>query len=218
MIAGLPLFLVLTCPWFIVVSMRNPGFASFFFVHEHFTRFLTTVHQRVEPWWYFLPLLLLGVLPWIAPASRAVAGAWREAPAPDSGFKPRRFLAVFAGVTLLFFSASGSKLAPYILPMFPVLAALAGAQAAEPVRLAAVAARVGKHRVTYEPNLSGVPDPSGLQLRVDGTLTTLTEGPAGKPLLAPNDLIVDAKGGIYFTDPGPRPVVPGRPTYGHLEQ
>ncbi|MBV9969051.1 MAG: SMP-30/gluconolactonase/LRE family protein [Xanthobacteraceae bacterium] len=46
----------------------------------------------------------------------------------------------------------------------------------------------------------------------DGSMTTLTEGPAGKPLLAPNDLIVDAKGGIYFTDPGPRPVVPGRPT------
>jgi gluconolactonase len=47
----------------------------------------------------------------------------------------------------------------------------------------------------------------------DGTLTTLTEGPPGIPLLAPNDLIVDARGGIYFTDPGPRPVVPGRPTY-----
>ncbi|HXY96671.1 MAG TPA: glycosyltransferase family 39 protein, partial [Steroidobacteraceae bacterium] len=65
LLSGLPLFLVLTCPWFIAVSARNPGFASFFFVHEHFTRFLTTVHQRVEPWWYFLPLLLLGVLPWI---------------------------------------------------------------------------------------------------------------------------------------------------------
>jgi gluconolactonase len=47
----------------------------------------------------------------------------------------------------------------------------------------------------------------------DGTIATLTEGPEGKPLLAPNDLIADAKGGIYFTDPGPRPVVPGRPTY-----
>jgi len=47
----------------------------------------------------------------------------------------------------------------------------------------------------------------------DGTITVLTEGPPGVPLLAPNDLIVDDKGGIYFTDPGPRPVVPGRPTY-----
>jgi gluconolactonase len=47
----------------------------------------------------------------------------------------------------------------------------------------------------------------------DGSIAVLTEGPLGAPLLAPNDLIVDAKGGIYFTDPGPRPVVPGRPTY-----
>lgn len=141
--AGLPLFVALAAPWFIAVSLRNPGFASFFFVHEHFTRFLTTVHQRVEPWWYFLPLLLLGVLPWVVPLARAIAPAWREAPASDTGFKPRRFLAVYAAVTLLFFSASGSKLAPYILPMFPVLAGLAGAHAAEPGRLAAHAARIG---------------------------------------------------------------------------
>ena len=47
----------------------------------------------------------------------------------------------------------------------------------------------------------------------DGTVTTVTEGSEGKPFLAPNDLILDAKGGIYFTDPGPRPVVQGRPTY-----
>ena len=140
---GLPLFLALTGPWFIVVSLRNPGFAGFFFVHEHFTRFLTTVHQRVEPWWYFLPLLLLGVLPWIAPLPRAVASAWNETAAPATGFRPRRFLAVFAVVTLVFFSASGSKLAPYILPMFPVLAALVGAHGAAPGRLAAPAARIG---------------------------------------------------------------------------
>jgi len=140
---GAPLFLALTTPWFIVVSLRNPGFATFFFVHEHFARFLTTVHQRVEPWWYFLPLLLLGVLPWIAPLARAIPPAWREAPAPAGAFKPRRFLLIYAAVTLVFFSASGSKLAPYILPMFPVLAAIAGAQATDPGRLATVAARVG---------------------------------------------------------------------------
>ena len=46
----------------------------------------------------------------------------------------------------------------------------------------------------------------------DGALMVLTDNVEGKPLLAPNDLILDSKGGIYFTDPGPRPVVPGRPT------
>jgi 4-amino-4-deoxy-L-arabinose transferase-like glycosyltransferase len=142
-VAGLPLFLVLAAPWFIAVSRRNPGFASFFFVHEHFARFLTTVHQRVEPWWFFLPLLLLGVLPWMAPLARAIAPAWGEAPAPASGFRPRRFLLIYAAVTLVFFSASGSKLAPYILPMFTVLAALTGAAAGDHERLATQAARLG---------------------------------------------------------------------------
>src|SRR5260370_29070815 len=49
--------------------------------------------------------------------------------------------------------------------------------------------------------------------RRGGAMTTLTESFEGKPFLAPNDLFVDSKGGIYFTDPGPRPVVPGRPTF-----
>ena len=47
----------------------------------------------------------------------------------------------------------------------------------------------------------------------DGSIASLTDNYRGMPLLAPNDLILDAKGGIYFTDPGPRPIVPGRPTY-----
>mgnify|MGYP003694476975 CR=1 FL=1 len=47
----------------------------------------------------------------------------------------------------------------------------------------------------------------------DGTITTVTDSFEGKPFLSPNDLLVDARGGLYITDPGPRPVVPGRPTY-----
>src|SRR4030095_15408005 len=47
----------------------------------------------------------------------------------------------------------------------------------------------------------------------DGKATELTTGDGEKPLMAPNDLIVDAKGGIYFTDPGPRPLVAGRKAY-----
>jgi 4-amino-4-deoxy-L-arabinose transferase-like glycosyltransferase len=136
--AGLPLFLVLAAPWFVVVSVRNPHFAQFFFVHEHFTRFLTTVHRRVEPWWYFLPLLLAGTLPWILPLARAAWPAWSEAGiappavagAATAAFKPCKFLLIYALFTLVFFSFSDSKLAPYILPIFPVLAAVTGAQAA----------------------------------------------------------------------------------------
>ena len=46
----------------------------------------------------------------------------------------------------------------------------------------------------------------------DGTITTVAEGTNRGPFLSPNDLILDARGGLYITDPGPRPVVPGRPT------
>jgi 4-amino-4-deoxy-L-arabinose transferase-like glycosyltransferase len=159
--AGLALFTALAAPWFVVVSLRNPSFPGFFFVHEHFTRFLTTVHQRVEPWWYFLPLLLLGVLPWIAPLERACRRAWSGAAAPDAApvagaagsglpqFKPLKFLLIFAAVTLVFFSASGSKLAPYILPMLPVLAAVTGARSGAGGEFARYAARIGAGLVVF---------------------------------------------------------------------
>jgi 4-amino-4-deoxy-L-arabinose transferase-like glycosyltransferase len=58
-------------------------------------------------------------------------------------FKPLKFLLIFAAVTLLFFSASGSKLAPYILPMLPVLAAVTGASSSAGGEFARHAARIG---------------------------------------------------------------------------
>jgi 4-amino-4-deoxy-L-arabinose transferase-like glycosyltransferase len=155
--AGLPLFLVLAAPWFVIVSVRNPRFAQFFFVHEHFARFLTTVHQRVEPWWYFLPLLIAGTLPWILPLARALRPAWSEpgiAPRAATGaaarpFKPCKFLLIYAAFTLVFFSLSDSKLAPYILPMLPVLAALTGAQAGADARFIQRAAWIGAALVAF---------------------------------------------------------------------
>jgi 4-amino-4-deoxy-L-arabinose transferase-like glycosyltransferase len=148
---GLAVFLAIAAPWFIVVSERNPAFPQFFFVHEHFARFLTSVHQRVEPWWFFLPLLLGGVLPWVIPLVRAVRVGWNErgvsvSAAAGSGgaghFRPLRFLLLYAAVTLVFFSSSGSKLAPYILPMLPVLAALVGACGGTAIRLAREGTRI----------------------------------------------------------------------------
>jgi 4-amino-4-deoxy-L-arabinose transferase-like glycosyltransferase len=127
---GLPLFLLVAVPWFVAVSARNPSFPEFFFVHEHFARFLTTVHKRAEPWWYFLGLLIIGALPWLWTLPGAVRRAWLESPR-DNHFKPLKFLLIFCGVTLVFFSVSESKLAPYILPMMPPLAAIVGASVAE---------------------------------------------------------------------------------------
>ena len=68
------LFLFVTAPWFVAVSARNPAFLEFFFVHEHFARFLTKVHKREEPWWFFLSLLAIGALPWLLTMPAAVRG------------------------------------------------------------------------------------------------------------------------------------------------
>ena len=122
-VSGGLLFLAVAAPWFVAVSAANPEFARFFFIHEHFERFLTKTHGRVEPAWYFLPVLAIGFLPWTTLALQAVPGSWRRS---GEGFQPRRFLLLWCLVVLGFFSASGSKLPSYILPLFPALALLVG--------------------------------------------------------------------------------------------
>ena len=117
---GLPLFLLITAPWFWAVDARHPDFLTYFFIHEHFARFLTTVHERVEPWWYFLPLVILALAPWIARLSPSLRATWQG---PMAG----RFLMVWSGVVLVFFSVSQSKLPPYIMPMMAPLAVLLAA-------------------------------------------------------------------------------------------
>lgn len=121
---GIPLFLLLAAPWFILVSLANPEFFHFFFIHEHFERFLTKDHGRYQPPWYFFAILIVGTLPWTLIMLQGWLTAWTR---ERSGqFQPQRLLFVWATVVLLFFSASSSKLASYILPMAPALAMLTG--------------------------------------------------------------------------------------------
>ena len=121
-LSGLALFLLISAPWFIAVSIANPEFFHFFFIHEHFERFLTKVHGRYHPWYSFVPILLLGILPWITLMFDALARAWQADTAQR--FRPQRFLLIWSVFIFLFFSASSSKLPSYILPIFPALALL----------------------------------------------------------------------------------------------
>ncbi|WP_166642096.1 ArnT family glycosyltransferase [Paludibacterium purpuratum] len=124
LVSGLIVLLLLTAPWFIQVSLKNPGFAHFFFIHEHVERFLTTEHRRSGPFWYFVPYLLVGFMPWVTLLPPILSqGLRREG---RGQMQPDRLLLVWAVFVFLFFSKSGSKLPSYILPMFPALALLAG--------------------------------------------------------------------------------------------
>ncbi len=126
---GLAIFAAIVVPWFVLVSIQNPEFLQFFFIHEHFERFTSTAHRRVQPAWYFLPVLFVGFLPWMMALVPAVVKAWR-APASIVGqnraFSPLKLMLIYCGFILIFFSASGSKLPAYILPIFPPLALVIG--------------------------------------------------------------------------------------------
>lgn len=120
--SGLVLFLLIAAPWFIAVSLREPTFPDFFFVREHFQRFAQAGHNRTGAWWYFLPILALGMLPWLGLLITALRPGAR--PRGKTGIDSRRFLLVWCFSIFLFFSLSQSKLPFYILPILPPLALL----------------------------------------------------------------------------------------------
>lgn len=122
--AGLVLFTALAAPWFVLAARAQPEFLQFFFIREHFQRFLTPIEERSEPWWFFIPVLIVGILPWLTRAARALAVDWRGS-APPGQFDAVRLLWIWSVFVLLFFSLSNAKLIPYILPALPTLALLA---------------------------------------------------------------------------------------------
>jgi len=154
-VPGLVVFLAIAAPWFVLVTRANPEFFHYFFIHEHFERFLTSVHRRTAPWWYFVPLALAAVLPWLLALPAAAVGAVRRG-AQRNGFRPALFALLHAAVILLFFSASSSKLPSYVLPLVPALALLIGlwlpgARRRVVLALAASAAALGAAGVAMAP-------------------------------------------------------------------
>jgi 4-amino-4-deoxy-L-arabinose transferase-like glycosyltransferase len=120
--SGGALFLAIALPWYLLAAHRVPGFLEFFFIHEHVARFLTPSAHREQVFWFFVPVLLLGSLPWTLPAVRSLCRGWRQRAA---GFDPSLFLRLWVLFVLGLFSVSDSKLIPYVLPALPALALLA---------------------------------------------------------------------------------------------
>lgn len=134
--SGVALFLVIALPWHVLAALRNPNWFHRYIIYEHFLRFLTPVASRPGPWHYFIWVVIGGLIPWTGFAAvgarDAVRGGWGRRQENVDGW----FLLTWAGFIFLFFSASHSKLAPYILPIFPALAVLAGRWIARALALA----------------------------------------------------------------------------------
>lgn len=126
LVTGTLVFLLVSVPWFVAVSRHNPQFLHFFFIHEHFERYLTRIHHRYGPWWYFFPILLLGVLPWVWQSLLALREGIRMPERATDRLDSAYFLWLWVVVIFVFFMPSDSKLPSYILPIFPALALLMG--------------------------------------------------------------------------------------------
>lgn len=121
---GILLFCAIALPWYIAVQARNPEFLRVFFLQHNLERFSTNLYHHKEPFWYFVPVVLLGLVPWTALAVASLAEslrAWwterREGLQAEDSFNI--VLAIWLLVPILFFSLSQSKLPGYILPSLP---------------------------------------------------------------------------------------------------
>lgn len=127
---GAIVFMIMVGPWIYFVQRANPDFLFFFFIQEHFLRYTTTMHERTEPFYYYILIILGGALPWWPYLPKAISGLRKgmQRFTVRTMFQREEaclFLA-WAGIILLFFSLSSSKLASYITPIFPPLAVLMG--------------------------------------------------------------------------------------------
>lgn len=139
-IPGVLLYLVMVLPWYIAVQRENPTFVKQFFVEHNLERFATNIYQHHQPFWYYIAVLVVGLMPWTVIAIRAVVEAMHASIAEwKVRLNPKRylghsragdafpeFLVLWALFPIVFFTFSKSKLPGYILPSIPPVTILTG--------------------------------------------------------------------------------------------
>jgi 4-amino-4-deoxy-L-arabinose transferase-like glycosyltransferase len=117
--ASLGIAALIAWPWYAAMEQASPGYLHYFFLERHVAGVTDDTQRHAgRPFWYYLPILLVGTWPWLV-------HAWRR-PGSDA----ERLLMCWFVADVLLLSAAGSKLATYVLPALPAVAALAGAQIA----------------------------------------------------------------------------------------
>jgi len=123
-IPGVVLFCAVALPWYFAVQLKNPEFFRVFILQHNLARYGKDVYHHVEPFWYYLPVILLGLVPWtmfVAAALSASIRTWwtEKREMLRSGDPLPVFLLIWLVVPIAFFSISASKLPGYILPALP---------------------------------------------------------------------------------------------------
>jgi len=138
-IPGFLLFFAIALPWYIAVQIKEPQFFRVFFIEHNLERFGTNLYQHKQPFWYYVPVFLLSVLPWIVftvPALvESIRGGmdqlrWKiddQGQQQGTDDRLQHFLLLWIVLPIVFFSISRSKLPGYILPAIPPTAMLTAA-------------------------------------------------------------------------------------------
>ncbi|ABF43212.1 glycosyl transferase, family 39 [Candidatus Koribacter versatilis Ellin345] len=114
-IPGILIFFAIALPWYVAVQHANPGFVREFFITHNLSRFTTNRFQHRQHFWYYIPVLIGGTMPWTVFVIAALAGGIKSL--RDKNEDPLlTYLAVWVLIPLIFFSFSQSKLPGYILP------------------------------------------------------------------------------------------------------
>jgi 4-amino-4-deoxy-L-arabinose transferase-like glycosyltransferase len=137
---GVVLYFAMVLPWFIAVQHQNPTFFREFFLEHNLQRFATDRYQHDQPFWYYLAVMILALMPWTVIAIRALidgiqtsVAEWRLRHSREGKPLPTRpgdafpeFLVIWSLIPIVFFSFSRSKLPGYILPSIPPITILTG--------------------------------------------------------------------------------------------
>jgi 4-amino-4-deoxy-L-arabinose transferase len=107
-------------PWVILIHIREPDYWRYFFWVEHVQRFFspTSRQQHPEPVWFFIPVILLGLIPWTFVIPAAIKGLRDK----NENTTLLRFALCWLIFPFIMLSLSRGKLATYILPLYPPMA------------------------------------------------------------------------------------------------
>ena len=115
---GIVAFIAIVAPWFVLVQQRNPEFFDFFFIGEHFRRFLLPGHHRPGAWYYFAVIAVAGAMPWSTLALSSLPLAWRRPRDQHSRIHVDRFLLLWVVVIPNPSPTCGSAESGCFLPIF----------------------------------------------------------------------------------------------------
>jgi len=140
--AGIVAFCATALPWYILCAHRNPDFFRIFIIEHNFKRFLTPEFQHIQPFWFYGPILFVGLFPWLGMATSALAYTFRHKFGMhlDTG---AIYILCWSAFPVIFFSISKSKLPGYVLPAIPALIFFAALGQAKLLRIERVPVQVG---------------------------------------------------------------------------